>query len=216
MQTAKDELLRAIELNPNLSLAHQYYGFLLEMDRRTLEQAKAEYELARQLDPFSLQARIVLSDCYWLLGNYDKAVAEANSILTIDPNNAEAHAHISDFYLAEKRYDHAVAEYEQFLTAAGDADHAAAIERSYRQAGYEGMLRKRIEMGKQHCPDCDMEDIAECYAVLGDNDEAFFWLNKGYEERQAGVYYLGVIPLFDNLRSDPRYADLLRRMGLPQ
>jgi hypothetical protein len=62
----------------------------------------------------------------------------------------------------------------------------------------------------------DEGDVAQCYAVLGDKDQAFFWLNKGYEDREAGVFYLGVIPLFDSLRSDPRFADLLRRMGLPQ
>jgi tetratricopeptide (TPR) repeat protein len=187
----------------------------LHTERRTLDEAIRQLKLAQELDPFSLQPHQALSGVYWVSRDYEKAIAEAETILKMDPNNAEAHGRISDVYLTTRQYDKAVAEYELFLVALGAKKEPMAVHQAYLDAGYKSWLRKRIDLAKNRSV-VDEGDVAQCYAVLGDKDQAFFWLNKGYEDREAGVFYLGVIPLFDSLRSDPRFADLLRRMGLPQ
>src|SRR5215471_10549724 len=216
VQGARSEVERAVRLNPNLSLAHFYYGAMLHMERHTLNDAIREMILAQELDPFSLQPRHVLRNLYWVSGDYGKAIAEAETILKTDPNNAENHYWLSNVYLTMKQYDSAVTELKRAFVLWGRKEKAVALERSYQKFGYKGWLRKRIELVKSDSVLYDAADIAASYALLGNKEQAFFWLNKGYQERNINIFYFGVNPLDDSLRSDPRYADLLRRMGLPQ
>jgi hypothetical protein len=90
------------------------------------------------------------------------------------------------------------------------------LGRAYSGQGWKGVLRKQIEVYQRHDPNIyDPATVAASYAELGERDKAVFWLDKSYEEHQI-PFYIKVEPTFDNVRSDPRYADLLRRMGLPQ
>src|SRR5215469_271284 len=216
VQVARSEWQRAVQLNPNLSLAHFYYGCLLHTERHTLNDAIREMRLAQELDPFSLQPRQVLRNLYWVSGDYGKAIAEAETILKMDPNNVENHLRLSDIYLTMKQYDNAVTELGRSLALFGRKEKAVALERSYREFGYKGWLRERIELVKGDSGIYNAADIAASYALLGNKEQAFFWLNKGYEERNINIFYIGVLPGYDSLRSDPRYADLIRRMGFEQ
>src|SRR5215470_1990414 len=216
VQVARSEFERAVQLNPNLSLAHFYYGCLLHMERHTLNDAIREMRLAQELDPFSLQPRHVLRNLYYVSGDYGKAIAEAETILKTDPNNLETHYWLSNIYLTMKQYDSAVTELKRAFVLYGRKEKAVALEQSYQKFGYKGWLRKRIELVKSDSVLYDASDIAASYALLGNKEQAFFWLNKGYEERNINIFYVGVLPGYDSLRSDPRYADLIRRMGLNQ
>jgi hypothetical protein len=110
----------------------------------------------------------------------------------------------------------AIAEWQKALTLAGDAQLAANLEHAYVGSGYTGYLRKRLdwlEASAQTKPVSPL-DFAYTYALLGDKDHVLEWLEKAYEERDPWLY-VNAEPRFDNLRSDPRFKDLVRRLGLP-
>ena len=112
-------------------------------------------------------------------------------------------------------YDQAVPELMKGLRAEGNNEEATAIEDSYSRGGSRAMLTELIRFSKNPAILNAPVTVAESYVLLGDKDEAFLWLNKASEAR-SGLFFLKVDPVFDPIRSDARYADLLRRMGLPQ
>jgi hypothetical protein len=115
----------------------------------------------------------------------------------------------------KKDYAKALKELQLNLTMAGQRDLSTALGQAYAAEGWDGVLRKQIEFYQKPGSSYDPAGVAELYADLGDKDRAFLWLGKAYDEHQ-GLVFVKAIRDFDNLRSDPRYADLLRKMGLPQ
>jgi eukaryotic-like serine/threonine-protein kinase len=212
---ADQELRRAIELNSNLSEVHVYRSWYLAAFGK-LADAVNEGRLAEELDPLSITVNTSLDTLYLFQHDYEKSLEQCQKALEISPNAASVHYDLYDIYEAKSMYDKAVEELEQGLRFEGKPQEAVAIEQSYKLEGYKGMLRKRIEIGKNDSPE-DYEPfvVAESYLRLGDKDQAFVWLNKAYEARSE-ILFVRVDPKFDAIRSDPRYADLLRRMGLPQ
>jgi len=213
---AESELRRAIEMNPSLSEAHLEYGLYL-MNIGNLADAATQIRLAYELDPLSTSPTAVLGFLYLLQRDYDKAITQYNKSLETSPNSAIVHYNLSGVYEDKLMYNEAVAELEQALRLEGKTEEANAVDASYKRTGYKGLLRMRIPTysdpaSKEYSP----ESVAEMYLVLGDKDQTFIWLNKAYEARSSGLLYLKVYPPWDSIRSDPRYADLLRRMGLPQ
>ena len=210
---ARSELRRAIELNPNLSEAHAEYAvYLLNMGNVT--DALTEAQLAQDFDP--LASDRVLGLAYWFQRDYDKAIEHWNKSLETSPNSAVAHYNLSQLYRSKMMYDDAVEHLQQALTLEGEAQQAKGIRDSYKRAGFTGVLRTRIEYSSNpSAKDYEPSTVAECYALLGDKDHAFAWLDKAYEQR-VGLSFIKVNPAWDSIRSDPRYADLLRRVGMPQ
>jgi serine/threonine protein kinase/Tfp pilus assembly protein PilF len=212
---ADQELRRAIELNSNLSEAHVYRSWYLAAFGK-LADAVNEGRLAEELDPLSITVNTSLDTLYDFQHNYDKALEQCQKALEIGPSAAAVHYDLYEIYAAKSMYDKAVEELEQGLKFEGRPQEAVAIEQSYKLEGYKGMLRKRIEIGRNDSPeDYEPSVVAESYLRLGDKDQAFVWLNKAYEARSE-ILFVKVDPRLDAIRSDPRYADLLRRMGLPQ
>ncbi len=210
---AESELQRAIQLNPNVAEAHgEYAVYLLNVGKVT--DALAEARLAQVYDPLSSDR--VLGLVYWFHRDYDKAIEHWSKSLEISSNSPLAHYNLSQIYQTKMMYDDAVEQLAQGLRLDGFLQQAKAVGDSYKSAGFSGVLRTTIKFNSDPSGEAyDPDAVAKCYALLGDKDRAFTWLDKAYEKR-VGLDFIKVNPTWDAIRSDTRYADLLRRMGLPQ
>jgi len=194
---AEKDFKRAIEQNPNEAMAHWGYAFLLTALRRHNE-AITEARRAVEVAPLDLTVRI---EQFEMARQYANAISECKRILEIDPQFARAYSDLTTLYEESRRYSEAFASYEKYLELSGGA---------YDQGGMRAVHRATLN------DDLRMASLAGEYAVLGDVDSAFEYLERAYAERDGDLTWLQADPAFDSLRSDPRYADLLRRMGLPQ
>ena len=214
--SAGKEFRRAIELNPGYATAHHWYAWHLSLLGR-YEEAIAEMRKAENLDPLSLIINADLAELLVLAHFYDESIRQSSKTIEMDPNFALAHIQLAQAYLQKHMNDEAVAEL-QIATqlSAGSPTVMANLARAYAASGKgsEAMkllsdLKKRSNSIYSHG-----SEIAVIYAALGDRDQAMNWLEKGYQER----FNPGVLlrPGFDPLRSDPRFQDLVRRIGLPR
>jgi eukaryotic-like serine/threonine-protein kinase len=213
--SAEREYRRAIDLNPNLALAHHHYSWLLAAAGRFPE-AEAQDHLAQQLDPLSLQTNSWQGDLYFYEHQFDKAIAQHQRVLEIDPNYADAHLSLADDYIEKGMCDKAAQEATTFMALMGYPKIAAHGREAFAKSGCKGFLLARIR-GQNDAANTEFYfpyEVAQDYARLGDKDKAFYWLDRCYNE-SVGMNFVKVDPPFDSLHSDPRFADLLRRMGFP-
>jgi len=214
-QVAERELRRAIELNPNLAIAHGYYGMYFSSQGK-LDEALAEDKLQLGLDPISQLANGNLCGMYYSAREYDKGIQQCLKQLQMYSDDALAHFTLSSDYEQKKLYEQALEQWKRGLTLQGEAGLAAAYGRAYAAKGWKGVLAKDIDVCRQlGTNDYNPFEVAVNYAKLGEKDTAFLWLEKAYDEHRI-PFFIKTEPQLDNIRSDPRYADLLRRMGLPQ
>ena len=209
---------RALALNQNYANAHNFYAGYL-MCRGRADEAIAASTRARELDPFSLS---ISAQRGFLLENarrYDEAIAQLRSVIAMDPNHYQAYWILGHTYAANKQFDEAVAAAEKAVDLSERTPGALGIlGLAYGLAGRKAEATKILEeLLKLHenryvTPAA----LVNVYIGLGDKDKAFEWLEKAYQERSNYVAYLKVFPIIDPLRSDPRYKDLLSRVGLPQ
>jgi tetratricopeptide (TPR) repeat protein len=179
--------------------------------------AVTEAKLGYELDPLSTSQSNVLGLMYWFQRDLDKAIEQWNRSVEMSPTSAIPHQMLFAAYMTKSAYDKAAAELEQGLRLAGSTQQANAIAESYQRAGYQGMLRTTIQMQKNpSSSDYSPLSVARSYLLLGDEDQALAWLNKAYEAHSSSLFYLKVSPLWDSIRTDPRFQDLVHRMGLPQ
>ena len=212
---ADQELRHAIELNANLSDAHVYRSWFLAAVGK-LTEAVNEGRRAQELDPLSINVNTGLNTMYFLQRDYVKALEQGRKALEISPDAATIHADLFDIYSARSMQNEAVAELVQQMRLENGPEKAASIDQSYKREGYQGALRKMIEIAGNTSPeDYDPYYVAKCYVLLGDRDQAIVWLNKAYDAH-SGILFVKADPYWDPVRSDPRYIDLLKRMGLPQ
>jgi TolB-like protein/Tfp pilus assembly protein PilF len=217
-QGAEREYKQAIELNPNYANAHHWYaGYLLDMGRYT--EAIGEDRKAESLDPLSLIISADLGDeALGPAGLYDQEMEQCRKTLEMDPNFAQAHMCLADSYVRKGMHKEAIAEFEKAIElSAGSLVYVSALGSTYARAGRRddaikilNELKARSKQGFV-APD----NFASIYAGLGDKDQAFAWLEKAYEERTDAIIGVSAEPWFDPLRSDPRFQELLRRVGLP-
>ncbi|MDQ3714279.1 MAG: protein kinase [Acidobacteriota bacterium] len=215
---------RAIELNPNYASAHQWYGELLTRLGRH-DEAISEIKRARELDPLSL---IINSNMIYILSmarRYDEAIEQGRKTLEMDASWYQARNEISLAYVYKGMYEESLAEEEkalEFLNRSPESKAAieselTAIRDAYRKSGARGYWQKRLEFEKQRLTKGNEFSpffMAEIYASLGDKNEALKWLEKSVEEGETDITLIKVYPVFDNLRSEPRFQDLARRIGL--
>jgi TolB-like protein/Tfp pilus assembly protein PilF len=219
--TAEREFKRAIELNPNSAISRQRYAECL-LTRSRFDEALAELKQARELDPLS-PAADNLGHYYWTMRQYDKAMTYYRKTLDVFPDVVWVRAQLAWTYASKDMYPQALAEYDKIP----DNDKAVAADNQLvadglgwvyavagRQADALTIVRKFNDLSSKVY--VDFYQLATIYAGLGEKDKAFGMLEKGYEQRSASMPYLTVDPFWDGLRSDHRYADLLRRMALPQ
>jgi TolB-like protein/Tfp pilus assembly protein PilF len=212
--SAQREYVRAIELNPNLPSARFYYATYLESAGK-LDDALRELDTARELDPLSTSPINLLAMCYFFRRDYDKALEQWRKSLEISPNSAIAHFNLFHLYMAKSMPGEAVRELEQRLKLEGRTDDAKRISKSYQHNGWREALRVLAQISeKPSSKSYDPWGVATVYSYLGDKDQALAWLRKAIEARTSFVDYLRVDPAWDNIRSDPRFAELVHRVGL--
>lgn len=213
---AEEDFKRALELDPNYAIAHQWYGILLHVTGRR-DEALAESRRAQQLDPLSAIISVQVCNLRMLRGEGDAAIEECKKVLDLDPNFPRAHELLGWAYLKQGRTTEAMVEVNKAVDASGKASQQLA----YLGYAYGALNRpsegaailKELEQrhGQRRSPGMYLAPVC---AGLGDMDRAFAWLEKDFQAHSGGLVYITFFPIYDTLRDDPRYTDLLRRMGL--
>lgn len=209
---AEREFRRAIELNPNYATAHQWYAIHLASTGR-LEEAEAEMKRAHDIDPLSLVINADLGQIFYFERKYDAAIEQCRKTLEMDPDFLFAHNYLSWAYAKKGMDREAVDEFLQARMITGDDPRTvAAFRRAYAASGIRGFLRAVIDSEERR--PVHLHLIAASYALLGEKEKALDWLRKDYDAHDFFLYSLKADPVFDNLRTDPKFAELERRMGL--
>jgi TolB-like protein/Flp pilus assembly protein TadD len=214
---AEQEFLRAIELNPSCTSAHQWYAsFLGAMGR--LEEARSEHELARQLDPLSLIISLGAAEPYFYARQYDQVIAHLRGILEQEPRFFPALFNLGRACVEKGMYPEAIAAFEKAVQLSGNREGRPALAHAYAKAGRTGVARSILAEMKIHTGGRYVASpmIARIHLGLGEIDAAFEWLRKGIEERSYWIVFLKMDPVYDAIRSDPRFVDLLRAARLAE
>src|ERR1700730_11859653 len=214
-EEAEQEFKRAIELNPNYPNAHHWYSLCL-LDLGRIAEAKAEIKRAHELDPLSLIIGTTVTYAYLAEGDAKVAIAQSKKVVDLDPSFSRGHEYLGLAYLKEQRYPEAIAELKKAVELSGrerwplrDLGYGYAI--SGRRTEAEAVIKELL--GKYEKGRALGQDLAAIYAGLGDKDQAFVWLEKDFQTRSGLLAWTRWTIAFESLRSDPRFTDLLRRMG---
>lgn len=213
--TAERELKRAIELDPNSGGPHLTYAFAYLCPMRRFDEAVSEAKRAQELEPLSLSINLNLGAVLTTARRYDEAIAQLRKTVESDPTVVTAHWRLALAYSCVGRHTEAITEAKRALELAPDlAWSKSVVAQLSARAGDRDTALKLIEDIKKMPPNNTSYMIALDYASLGEKDQAFEWLNKAYESKDWSLNRVGVEPWVDNIGSDPRLADLVRRMGL--
>jgi eukaryotic-like serine/threonine-protein kinase len=214
---SEKEFKLAIELNPGYATSHQWYGELLSaLDRH--EEAINESQIARNLDPLAPKINASVGVCLYYARRYGQAVEELNKTLEVDPNIFTIHEVLGFAYEAMGKYENAVKCYFRAIELSGgfkdpEADLAGCYAFMGKREEARKLLNNIVEYSKRNY--VSSVQIALVFASLGEKDQAFAWLEKAYRERDP--YLIECLKnhhRFDSLRSDPRFTELLRKIGL--
>ena len=213
---AETEFKRAIELNGAYSTAHHWYALVLAGMGR-LEEALVEIMRARELDPLSLIINTHVGWILYLSRRYDEAIEQYCTVRDMDSNFYSCRILLGEAYVQQARYDEALVEFEMARNLSGESPLTlASFGHVYALAGMTGdakrLLAELKELSKQRY--VSAYHMATIATGLGQTNEAFAWLEQAYEERACDLIYFKVTPILSGLHQDPRYADLVRRLGL--
>jgi tetratricopeptide (TPR) repeat protein len=214
---AERELRRAVDLNPGSAIAHQAYSVLLTNMGRN-EEALVQIDRGHELDPLSLTTRGVKAFRLFSARRYDEAIEEAKSALQLDPAAIQAREILGRAYLQKGMVGPAITELERAVDLSRrDVGAVAWLGYAYGVAGKKEKAQELLRELEQRFERSYVSPplVALVYLGLGDRDHAFEWLEKGYALRDNLIVRLNATREFDVLRSDPRFADLKRRVGLP-
>ena len=210
---AEREYKRAIELNPNYATAHHFYGNLFSHLGRP-EESFAEFRRALELDPLSLVINRMYGESLFYARKYDESIMQLKKTLELNSNFTLTHSSLSNAYQLKGNYAAAVEEFAKEEELRNRSENAAMIRESFAKGGWQGFLRAMT--GTRRPDNLEFYEVARFHAALGEKDQAFAELNKSYEKRENSLVSLKVDPHLDPLRSDPRFAELMRRMRLQQ
>jgi tetratricopeptide (TPR) repeat protein len=208
---------RAVVLDPAYPLAHSYYSLYLGALGRS-EESSTEAKRALDLDPVSPAIVHYMAVQLYLARRFDEAIEQCRKTLELDPSFTPVHGTLGHVYGAKGMYREALAEYEKFATLSGGSPgstafvgyaHARLGQRSY---AFRVLDQLRAASKQRYVPALS---FAIVYVGLGEKEQAFMWLERAYDERTNSLAYFKVTAWWDPLRSDPRFADLVRRIGLP-
>ncbi|MEP6819385.1 MAG: protein kinase [bacterium] len=208
---AEHEFKLAIELNPNYATAHQRYSLFLPITGR-FDEAIAEARKARELDPLSLPINENVGDILYLARRYPEAIEQLRKTIDLDPDYGVARSTLAKVYEAQGLYAEAL---EERLHGAS-AETVAQTKNLFASSGIRGVWQYRLDglLARSKTEYVSPADIALFYARLNQKDQAFAWLAKAMEDRSILFNYLIADARFDNLRPDPRFAELVKRVGL--
>src|SRR5690554_4144770 len=219
-EKAHQSFRRAIEINPGSADVHYTYAlYLIAMGR--LREALAEVEKAHTLDPLSLPINMQLGSTYYYSRRFEDAITQYKKILELDPNFRNALYGMGWSYMAMNEVDKAIEVILQAQKQAGnDLKGVSALDYAYAKAGNREKAEECIQKLKKR-KELDMQaslniDLAIVYAGLKNYDKTFHYLNLAYEERSGGVIFLNVHPEWALLKSDPRFDELIKKIGLVQ
>ena len=214
---AEAEIQKALELDPNSAYAHEVSCWI-KVGMGKTQGGLAECRRAVELDPLSVLNNMILAWEYDFARDYKRATEQANKTLEIDPNDSDAVSVLGLAYEQMGNYSKAMEQWVKIQRLQGHEARAKELMRTFERLGYKGYLSKDAkdnEVEANYYGGGLTRSAAAEYAMLGEKDAAFAALNKAFVSR-AGVVDIYVDPRLDNLRSDPRYTDLLRRIGLSQ
>ncbi len=211
---AEKDLLHAIELEPNNDTAHgSYSGLLVESGR--FDDGIAQLDIAQAINPSSLIYQRDRGRYLYFARRYDEAIVQLKRVIEVDENFRTAYGWLWQTY--QMKGDH-LGAYEWFMKfqKIANPESIEPLQKAYETAGWQGVRRKRLEIDKQneHQPGSNLYAIARQSALLGEKEQAFEYLNKAIEKRHSQLVMLKVEPAFDNLRDDPRFDELVKRVGL--
>jgi eukaryotic-like serine/threonine-protein kinase len=216
------EYKKSFELDPNDATAHQWYAGNIGLIGGREQEALDEINRAHQLDPLSPIISKRVGDIHNMARQYDEAIVVCKKVANDSPSFAAVHWWcLPQAYWGKRMYPQVIEEWKTYGQLSGDRDEsefASALEQGFHSAGWKGALTKGIEtrQAQRKTGYTSAYGIAELYADLGDKDQAFRWLNTAYQERDFWLMSLKTDFLLDPLRSDPRFAELVRKVGLPQ
>jgi TolB-like protein/DNA-binding winged helix-turn-helix (wHTH) protein/Tfp pilus assembly protein PilF len=214
---AEAEYKRALELNPSYSLAHSgYAGVLSNMGRH--EEAIAQARRARELDPISVSSNTALGRILFRARRYDDSITACQKAVALDPHDASPLWWMALSHEQKRELPEAIAELEKAVILSGTGTLSRGLlANAYALVGETGkamsVLNELKELSRKRY--VSPVDMAIVYTGLGDRNSAFLWLEKAYQEHAMRIQELPE-PIFDSLRSDPRFGDLMRRLGLAQ
>jgi TolB-like protein/DNA-binding winged helix-turn-helix (wHTH) protein/Flp pilus assembly protein TadD len=214
---AEAEFRRALQLDPQYANAHHWYGDYLSIRGRHAE-ALVEAKQALELDPLNLMISTWVGLRYYMARDYSSAIDQNRSSVELDPNFAAAHLLLGEDYRGAGGHSEAVIELQKAASLSGDSPlYTAQVAVALAVAGRKsealriahdlGMTSKRRYVSPY--------GLAQIYAAADKNEDTFKWLQAAYDDHAAWMGYLAVDPIFDRYRSDERFKDLLRRVGLP-
>ena len=209
------EFQEAIKLKPSYAPAHQWYSsYLVAVER--FDEAIAEAKRAQELEPLSLIASSHLGWIYYLAGQNDRAIEQCKKILDLDPSFFPARRYLGLAYEQKGMYREAIAEFEKGVKLSGSPLMLALLGHAYAASGKTAEARQVLSDLQQLQSQRYVSPytVAAIYAGLGEQDQAFKWLDKAYEERDIWLMNLKVDPVFSRVRQNRRFADLLVRTGL--
>jgi eukaryotic-like serine/threonine-protein kinase len=201
---SEKEFRRALQLNPNSPTVHYFYAITVLIPQNRLDEALEQFKIALSLDPLSPIVNTNLGMLYMEMHRFPEAKSQYEKTIASDPHFPPAHWKLSTLYAAQKDFASAV---DQIVQWNGLSLSTAAA--------HDGATYLKLVMSKQ--PEEEWTPaVAGAYAALGDKDKAFEYLEKAYASRSIELTLEIRYPWFDPIRSDPRYADLMKRMGLPK
>jgi TolB-like protein/Tfp pilus assembly protein PilF len=200
---AEKEFKRAIELNPNNAAPHYFYAFTLLLPQKRFDEAFEQYKIALSMDPLSPIMNLNHATMLMNAHRYPEALAAFQKVAQSDPNFKPTHFKFSQYYAAQGDFAHAVPEFQKFFPVPGSFSLDAKGYRELGQAEFSDRPETMMWMGLATAP-------------TGDKGKVFEYLNKAFAEQEIELILCIRYPTLDTFRSDPRYSDLMRRMGLPE
>lgn len=213
---AEKEFKKALELNPNVAWIHQAFGWFL-MSSGRFDEAKLEMDKAQELDPSSLTINVGRGRLLYFTRQYDQSLQHFQSIIAVEPNDGSAKYALNAIFEQKRMYENIVEDFLKSISAHGASpEKVEEFREIFRTSGWEGFLRKRLEILEERAKTkpVDPYNLAHLYVLLGRKDEAFVWLEKALEAGHPGAIHFKIEPAYDILRDDPRYPELLSKIGL--
>jgi len=217
------EFRKAFELDPSDATAHQWFSQSLSYMGGRVQEAIAEANRAHELDPLSAIIGCAQGDAYNFAHQFDKAIEQYQKVLAENPSFSAAHQDLSIAYWGEHKYEQLIQEYKMYAQMTGDknlSELAPAMETAFRSGGWPAAAHKAIDVltaqRKAGTNYLAPYSIAAYYADTGDKEHAFEWLNIAYQEHNTFLIFLRTDTALESLHSDPRYTELVRKVGFPK
>ena len=222
---AEKEYKRALELNPNYASAHHWYGELLSLEVITME-LLMKLATALKLDPFSRVINRNVGFTLYAAGKYDEAIVQLKKSIDLFPDDSWGHLFLGDTYAAKGNYDFAVAELITYLKIDGKSSETInRYEDAYKKDGWKGfwlaqlndqLAERAATLEKNPSAYIQNWRIAQIYATIGNKDKAIEFLKTAIDEHEPDIIYISIVHYFDPMRDDPRFVELMKKVGFPQ